>query len=306
MSATQTATASAPAATGEQRFELDVTGMTCGSCAARIQRALSREPGVREALVNYATGRATVSLQAGAGDAGGLLAAVARAGYAATPVAAGPAAHAHVFAEQDARRAPRPARAGAAHRPRSPAGDRDHRPHARRPARADGALDLRRPRRPRPVLVRLAVPALSLAAGPRTRHQHGHADRAQHARELGYSSYMLLSASAVYDHGVAVGRFNMPLDYDIGGDHLVAALLIARWTEAKARRRAGRAIRELAALGATQARLTDRIHRLPHVFQTSENWLSAPGRRPRGSRAGVRWHRRRRHRPWRRANPGRR
>ena len=40
--------------------ELAVTGMTCGTCAARIQRKLGRLPGV-EASVNYATGRARVT-----------------------------------------------------------------------------------------------------------------------------------------------------------------------------------------------------------------------------------------------------
>ena len=37
--------------------ELQVTGMTCGSCAARIERRLNRLDGVA-ATVNYATGRA--------------------------------------------------------------------------------------------------------------------------------------------------------------------------------------------------------------------------------------------------------
>ena len=40
--------------------EYGVTGMTCGSCAARVERVLSRQPGVESAAVNFATGRATV------------------------------------------------------------------------------------------------------------------------------------------------------------------------------------------------------------------------------------------------------
>ena len=48
----------------------------------------------------------------------------------------------------------------------------------------------------------------------------------------------------------------MPLDYDMGAT-IIAALLIARWCEAKARSSSGRAVRELAQLGATQARLLD-------------------------------------------------
>ena len=73
---------------------------------------------------------------------------------------------------------------------------------------------------------------------------------------FGYSTYMLLSADPVYLHGVAVGKFNMPLDYDMGAI-IIAALLIARWCEARARNRSGRAVRELAHLGATRARLLD-------------------------------------------------
>jgi len=35
--------------------ELAVEGMTCASCAVRIQRVLSRQDGVSDARVNYAT-----------------------------------------------------------------------------------------------------------------------------------------------------------------------------------------------------------------------------------------------------------
>ncbi len=71
-----------------------------------------------------------------------------------------------------------------------------------------------------------------------------------------YSTVMLLTADAVYRNGVPVGKFDMPLDYDMGAI-IIAALLIARWCEAAARGRSGAAVRELAALGATQARVLD-------------------------------------------------
>ena len=41
-------------------LDLDVGGMTCGSCAARVQRILQKQPGIAAADVNFATGKARV------------------------------------------------------------------------------------------------------------------------------------------------------------------------------------------------------------------------------------------------------
>src|SRR5262245_23502769 len=43
-----------------ERVDLSVTGMTCAACARRIEKQLSKAPGVRHASVNFATSRATV------------------------------------------------------------------------------------------------------------------------------------------------------------------------------------------------------------------------------------------------------
>ncbi len=43
----------------EDRVELDITGMTCASCAARIEKKLNKVEGVT-ATVNYATEKAAV------------------------------------------------------------------------------------------------------------------------------------------------------------------------------------------------------------------------------------------------------
>ena len=40
---------------------IQVQGMTCAACSARIQRALERTPGVSSAHVNLMTGSATVT-----------------------------------------------------------------------------------------------------------------------------------------------------------------------------------------------------------------------------------------------------
>jgi Cu+-exporting ATPase len=62
-----------------QHAELAIDGMTCGSCVARVERALRAVPGVVEASVNLATERASV-VHLGADEAA-FLAAVQSAGY---------------------------------------------------------------------------------------------------------------------------------------------------------------------------------------------------------------------------------
>lgn len=49
-----------------ERRDLTVEGMTCASCALRIERTLERQPGVHEARVNFASGRANVAFDPGA------------------------------------------------------------------------------------------------------------------------------------------------------------------------------------------------------------------------------------------------
>ena len=67
----------APAATTP--LQLQVTGMTCASCAGRVEKALLKVPGVATAQVNLATER--VSVEMAAADPALLQAAVLKAGY---------------------------------------------------------------------------------------------------------------------------------------------------------------------------------------------------------------------------------
>ncbi len=67
-------------------LQLELTGMTCASCANRIERGLNKVPGV-EATVNYATEHAFVRAVDGEQlDADALIAAVEKAGYGAAVV----------------------------------------------------------------------------------------------------------------------------------------------------------------------------------------------------------------------------
>ncbi|MFM0502425.1 heavy metal translocating P-type ATPase [Paraburkholderia caffeinilytica] len=71
--------------------ELDIGGMTCASCAMRVEKALAKVPGVTGVSVNLATETATVNLGDVAPAAGttpdALIAAVKKAGYEATLIA---------------------------------------------------------------------------------------------------------------------------------------------------------------------------------------------------------------------------
>jgi copper-transporting P-type ATPase V len=62
-------------------LDFAVRGMTCGSCANRVQRTLTKQPGVAAAEVNFATATARVVLAEQPADPEALRAAVAKAGY---------------------------------------------------------------------------------------------------------------------------------------------------------------------------------------------------------------------------------
>jgi cation-transporting ATPase V len=259
MSTTQIAepaAAGAPSDGGRERIELEVSGMTCASCAARVQRTLANQPGVAEARVNYATGRAAVELEPGALDVDRLTAAVEGAGYGAARVASSATEQARAFTTLEAREA------------------REQAALARRIAvavplaTAIAILTYVQPHdtTARWIVAGLAVPVQFWCGLPFLRSawscayaQATNMDTLIALSTLAsfiYSTVMLLTTHPTYEHGVAVGMFSMPLDYYMGAT-IIAVLLIGRWCEAKARSSSGRAVRELAQLGATQARLLD-------------------------------------------------
>ena len=67
----------------EAAVDLPVAGMTCGACAARLQKALSRADGVAAAEVNFALERASIRFDAGVIDVPSLADIVERAGFEA-------------------------------------------------------------------------------------------------------------------------------------------------------------------------------------------------------------------------------
>ncbi|HEY1774578.1 MAG TPA: cation-translocating P-type ATPase [Solirubrobacteraceae bacterium] len=239
-----------------EHVELDVTGMTCGSCAARVERALSRQPGVVDARVNFATGRASVELAPGAPALDTLVGAVGKAGYEAVPVRAGAREHARAIAALEAgehheqvdllRRIAVAVPLAVAIIVLTYAA-----PHATAARWIAGALAV-------PVQFWCGLPFLR-SAWARARARATNMDTLIALSTLAsfvYSTVLLVTQTHTYQHGVPVGQFEMTLDYDMGAT-IIAALLIARWCEAKARNRAGRAVRELVRLGATQARVLD-------------------------------------------------
>ncbi|MGC4946352.1 heavy metal translocating P-type ATPase [Streptomyces sp. DT224] len=98
------------------RAEFMIGGMTCASCAARVEKKLNRMDGVT-ATVNYATEKARVSYDGAAVSVNDLVATVERTGYTAKPL---PGAVAQ---------APEPAATETPRAPQSP----EPAPHAPRP-----------------------------------------------------------------------------------------------------------------------------------------------------------------------------
>jgi P-type Cu+ transporter len=64
-----------------QAVSIPVTGMTCAACAANIERALKKVPGVGAAGVNYATNRATVTFDSSVLNVPAIVEAIRDVGY---------------------------------------------------------------------------------------------------------------------------------------------------------------------------------------------------------------------------------
>jgi copper-transporting P-type ATPase V len=228
--------------------EFTVGGMTCGSCAARVQKVLGRQPGVASAEVNFATGTATVVLDEPPAAAEALIAAVGKAGY-----------------RLDVPEATASASDG------DPAGASDP------PAEDEQAIAQRSWLRR--VLIAwplgLATMAVAFAPGLRDAAWAPWAQLVAATPVQFYVGWPFLSGAAIrarrlaanMDTLVAVGTLTAYLFSVVqllGGQRelyfetaalLTAFLVLGRYFEVRAKRRAGQAIRSLLELGAKQARV---------------------------------------------------
>ncbi len=241
---------------GGDELGFAVDGMTCGSCAARIQKVLGRQDGVETAEVNYATHRAVVHTEVGVEvDVESLTAAVAKMGFGLEPLAAprgGPAVPGDAVDTSPEARAARLEEEEAAERTR----------WGRRALFAapiavfmvstmlyhDLAME-------EPALrwlqFALAIPVQFWVGGPilaeaarRTRHLTANMDTLIAIGTLAaftFSTYQLLTdgMELYFEASVVILFF----------------ITLGRYLEARAKSRAGRALRALAELGAKEARL---------------------------------------------------
>jgi P-type Cu+ transporter len=244
--------------TGPERLELPITGMTCASCAMRVEKRLNKLEGV-EASVNYATETASVTFDPAAVAAESLVEAVEGVGYGARLPAAPDVDAPVVEAEAD------------------PSDS------LRQRLIVSAALSL-------PVLVLSMIPALQFdnwqwlalmlatpvvlwgawpfhqAAWVNLRHGAATMDTLISLGTLaawGWSVVALFFLGAG-DPGMRMG-FDLVVDPGAGAQEIyleVAAvvttfLLAGRYFEARAKRRAGAALRALLELGAKEASVLD-------------------------------------------------
>ena len=268
-----------------EHVELPITGMTCASCAARIERKLNKLDGVT-ATVNYATERATVEYDPELTQAADLLGAVKAAGYQAMLPAAEPErgdAHEHHDRSDDGTAA------------------------LRQRLIVSAALSL-------PVLLMAMIPALQFdnwqwlsltlaspvvvwgawpfhrAAWENARHGVATMDT---LISVGVLAAWLWSLYALLFGGAGTPEMRMPFELvpnrGGGADSIylevasvvTTLILLGRYFESRAKRRAGAAIRALMELGARDVAVLDdedRETRIPiEQLQVGQRFVVRPG-----------------------------
>jgi cation-transporting ATPase V/Cu+-exporting ATPase len=224
-------------AEAEAEAEFAVTGMHCGSCAARVQKVLARQEGVAEAHVNFATERATVAFDPSRVSVDDLARAVDGAGYALAPLEAG---------EQDQ---------PAADESADQVGWRRRLVVAWTLGLVVLGLSVFRMHEPwaRWTALVLTVPVQFYAGWPFLREAAARARRLQSSMD----TLVVLGTMAAFLYSVRQIVFGHAHTehYLDSAAIIIAFLLLGRYLEARARGRASGAIRALLELGAKEARL---------------------------------------------------
>jgi copper-transporting P-type ATPase V len=232
---------------------LQVEGMTCGSCSARVQRALQKQPGVTDAEVNHATGLARVRGD-GTSDVDALTQAVVSAGYRVADVpAAGPSAA-------------RGRAAGPTAQERAERAEREEAHHRRLWGRRLALVAL-------PALLLLSTMLYHDVAMMDPRLRWGQfvlatpvqlyigwpflREAARRARYLtaNMDTLIAMGTSAAYLYStwqLLVGGHDLYYEAQVV---IIAFIVLGRYLEARAKGNAGRAIRSLLELGAKEARV---------------------------------------------------
>ncbi len=232
-----TQTETRPGMVDTKELEFTVSGMTCGSCAARINKVLARQPGVEEARVNFATGKAVVAFDPSQVSVDDLVGAVGKAGYGLSP--AEPSAEIDEVDTEDTlqrmwlRRVLLAWPLGVTVLVLSMAAM--HEPWARWSALA------------------LTVPVQFWAGWP---FLHQAAVRAR-SRQANMDTLIAMGTLAAFSFSTYQVVFGPPhaAHYFDTAALIIAFLLLGRYFEARAKRRASRAIRSLLELGAKEARI---------------------------------------------------
>jgi len=291
---TATAEPADPASAGRV-VVLDVEGMTCGACSARVERTLNRMDGV-SGTVNFATGRAVASVSAPTGTAGPLsaedfgarivdmVAAITKAGYSAR-VAGAPTDEDRPVGGSDSGRRMLWWRLGVTIALGVPLADLSIANALSPQSRYDGWQW---------VLLALAVPVATWCAWPFHRAALAAARQRTTTMDtlisLGIIASSLLSVWTIFfapEHqATAVGGWHLLFETQ-GAIYLdvipgvTAFVLIGRILEAQAKAHAGGALRALAAAGARDAALLlpdGREHRIPAAeLKVGDRFVVRPG-----------------------------
>ncbi len=251
--------ASQPVTTPAGSATLPIEGMTCASCVRRVERALTKVPGVSGANVNLATERATVTFDPASVELPDLRAAVEKAGYRVGTQADQPSAPAlgestGITDPIDERELER---------------DREIAELKRKSlvSLAIGAVMMVLMYVPLPISMLNLAPFLLIAAtivqfwagrvfyrATWAAARHGGTNMntlvaVGTSVAYGYSAFVTLWPGAAADWG-----FEFHLYYE-SAVIIIALILMGRWLEASAKRRTGAAIRALMGLQAKTARV---------------------------------------------------